>query len=1283
MKSLARLAVLLLAAAAPALAANVLVVYDGPRGASEAFKTARTIEGLLGHFRTAPPVLLPLGEYAPGAALEADFVFVTFEEDPEDLPPAFLRDLAATRAVVTWLGLHAGQLAQAAPGRWSFRAEEWEERPDWTISYKDEDFPKEDAGLTPLRLDPERPAAVLATVRDATGRTLPYAVHDDNLWLFADSPFSYAMEGGRYLVFADLLHDILGQDHPAARRALVRIEDVNAWSDPGALESIGSFLRGRRVPFQVAVIPISIDPGEQAQATLSEAPAVVRALRGMVERGGSVVLHGVTHQSRGVSGDDYEFWDDIAGVPIPHESADWVDQRLRRGLNECFRNGLYPLAWETPHYSASQDDYKAFARYFGVLYDRVMAAELSGTQQLFPYPCRLPGVDALVVPENCGYVEVEKPDPGPVLAAARRTRVVRDAVASFFFHPFVPRKHLRAIVDGMRGQGWEFVSLRDFPCVTRTESHWVSSASGERRVTAANQYVHRVRFAAAGGPSLERYGDRRERGEISGAETLRPGEFDVLEAVDFLPEARPGLWASVRGAVRSLFRGREARPAVPLARALVLSGTEVSDAASNEEASFAFVLRIFGLHPDTREARGLTAESLRPYTLVVVPAAAARAMGDFEANALFGFVEAGGTLVAAERTAFAERLGIAFDPKPVRVSSVHDLSFPVRDLQWSPPAEVYAPDAPNVSVVTRDAASEAPVAIVVPRGRGRVFFLAAAFDPFTRFGTSRYAYFPLHLRSTLGVGFNVRRNTLEFYCDPGFHPTASREKLVEQWRDSGVRVIYLAAWHFYASYEFDYAGFIDLCHRNGIAVYAWFEFPQVTPRFWDEHPEWREKTLGGGDSRSSWRLQMNLANPAARAAALAFFGGLVRKHDWDGIVLAEMSFDTNKGAADPSKFTPMNADAREAFRRESGFDPIDLFDPRSPRFFRADPAAFQAFLEFRRRLTVGLHEDFLEEAERAKADKGRDLEVVVTTLDSVLHPEIVEECGVDSRDIAALMARFPFTLQVEDPARSWAGAPTRYRDLAAAYAGLGIDPKRLMFDINCIARDVSATRLPSSLPTGTELAATVFYASFSSGRAAVYSEFTVPPFDMDILPYVMGADVDIRRRGDAYIVDAGEPVTLTVNRPELRPELNGAPWPFYGPRGISLPSGRSTLRFAPAGWLETRGLAPRMSFGGDVERLERRAGDYVLTYRAPFPVPIEFNRPPSGLRLDGAAAPVPKDGGDLVLPKGRHVLEIRPESTPSRAVGVVGYLSSSVFFWAGLLSIPLLLAIYIHAKVKG
>jgi hypothetical protein len=194
----------------------------------------------------------------------------------------------------------------------------------------------------------------------------------------------------------------------------------------------------------------------------------------------------------------------------------------------------------------------------------------------------------------------------------------------------------------------------------------------------------------------------------------------------------------------------------------------------------------------------------------------------------------------------------------------------------------------------------------------------------------------------------------------------------------------------------------------------------------------------------------------------------------------------------------MNDDVRRAFRQRAGFDPMRLFDAGSRYYLARNRGAWRRFLRYREEIVLGWHRRVLEELEPAR--RARNFEVIVTVLDS-LHGDYVRPAlGVDARRIAALMRRFSFTLQVEDPAHDWAGPPDRYLRFAKAYRKLVRDPRRLMFDVNVIAdRDIAHTALPSATATGAELMETVAAAAASSGRVAIYSEHTVPAHDWILL----------------------------------------------------------------------------------------------------------------------------------------------------------------------------------------
>src|SRR5262249_30032344 len=390
-----------------------------------------------------------------------------------------------------------------------------------------------------------------------------------------------------------------------------------------------------------------------------------------------------------------------------------------------------------------------------------------------------------------------------------------------------------------------------------------------------------------------------------------------------------------------------------------------------------------------------------------------------------------------------------------------------------------------------DSESKQVLALAGGHGSGRYLYLAAPLDPHTADATSHYPYFTEYLLEGFRLREGPRSPTLEVYFDPGYRENMSLDRLAVLWRQSGIRAIYAAAWHFYPRYEFPYDRLIAACHRNGISVYAWFVLPEVHAKLWEEHPEWRERTATGADGRVGWRYLMNLENPACMRATLEWMKALLEDQAWDGINVSELNFDADHNDyLRPDHFVPMNAEVRAAFRVRAGFDPAELFVASSEHFHRRDPRGLEKFLQYREDIVTRWHEQVLEAL--APLARGRGWEVIVTMLDSLHSRHVSPALGVNSRRIAGLMDRFDFTLQVEDPSEHWAGSPERYRAFAQTYRKLVRDPRRLVFDVNVVPdRSVEGASLPSERATGTELARAVAAAASRSGRAALYSEHTV------------------------------------------------------------------------------------------------------------------------------------------------------------------------------------------------
>lgn len=479
--------------------ANTLVLYDttGPYAwLGEAYATQ--VANLVSHFGswTAHPV----ASYATGELSGYSAVVYVGSTYDEPLPVAFLDDVLNTNVPVVWMYDNIWQLTArhgAFAGAYGFTWRQFDFAAVAEVRYKGTSLTRStlnNSGIMDYVVtDPTRARSLADAVR-ADGTTFPWAIRSGRLTYIGEIPFAYIGHDDRYLAFADLLFDALAPATAIRHRALVRIEDVGPTANPKDLKAVADYLSRRKVPFTVGVYPEHRDPlgvysgGVPEVKRLRDAPAVVDALRYMQSKGGTLIMHGYTHQYRamanpynGVSGDDFEFF--LAHVdaedyvrydgPVPEDSAEWAGGRIDASYAEFAAAGLArPTIFEFPHYAGSATDYAVVASKVGPRYDRGLyfPGVLSGgpadhsriVGQFFPYAVR-DVYGSAVVPENLGNVELEEYNhnppryPADILASAQRNLVVRDGVASFFFHPFLGMTYLRQVVEGIQSMGYTFV----------------------------------------------------------------------------------------------------------------------------------------------------------------------------------------------------------------------------------------------------------------------------------------------------------------------------------------------------------------------------------------------------------------------------------------------------------------------------------------------------------------------------------------------------------------------------------------------------------------------------------------------------------------------------------------------------------------------------------------------------------------------------------------------------------------------------------------------------------
>lgn len=395
---------------------------------------------------------------------------------------------------------------------------------------------------------------ILATARHSkTNEKTPYAVRSGNLWYFADSPFSFSHYEDRYYILADLLWDIMSEEAPTEKVALVRVEDVAPNTNMEGLKWAIDYFAEENVPFSLAVIPLYIDMvGDESTnnnpsyAPITKYPELTSLLRYAKANQGSMIMHGVAHAVGnlvsgydGISGSDYEFWLYPENGPLPFDSIDWLTQRLDRGI-KVFRDlGIKPAAFEVPHYAASAMNYMVFAKMFRWNYHRSIyfpmniesdtalpehlmafncdpkecAQERRGILQNIkvqadyeqfsgipvPYIVWKDAYGQAVIPETLGMIDFAFYDPNTwrpistpddVIRRAKKLRVIRGAMASFFWHPHmlnqnaryyqqVPgsfekiggKNSLKLVIKGLKKLGYTFKSIEDKSVFPDVEIH--------------------------------------------------------------------------------------------------------------------------------------------------------------------------------------------------------------------------------------------------------------------------------------------------------------------------------------------------------------------------------------------------------------------------------------------------------------------------------------------------------------------------------------------------------------------------------------------------------------------------------------------------------------------------------------------------------------------------------------------------------------------------------------------------------------------------------------------
>lgn len=495
------------------------------------------LQNLMGHFPELQQIVSPIDNYKKGDIEKCRATIYVGSHYDSKIPDDFYADYINTQKNVAWLGYniwrkpelaqvfgykytaltqldrgHLDYLGKPTFFKWvDYKGERFHKFGDWSTSDPSTFLSAfEMIELTPQNLVSNDTQVLATCTHNGIDKTIPYILRNKNHFYVADVVFSFMHEADRYMIFTDVLFDILNLPPRHAKKyAAMRIEDVNSMMPLHLLHTFSDTLTAHNVPINVSIIPFFFDPfnlagraPNQEFVGVSQNVSFVQWIKEIQAKNARFIWHGITHQYErihnpfsGISGADFEFWDANNNKPVEKDSPSWLLNRMYDGFYELNKIGIKPMIWLTPHYQASTLDNILFGHVMPWTMGRVIynnynltsppitrsnshwftdtnidtqkkrIQDLSNIEytitspwwngQIFPYEIYGDIHGQRILPENLGNSQpfknafvVRPRSVQEMVADAKRNLVLRDVWASYFYHPFL----FNSYDNGGRGQ---------------------------------------------------------------------------------------------------------------------------------------------------------------------------------------------------------------------------------------------------------------------------------------------------------------------------------------------------------------------------------------------------------------------------------------------------------------------------------------------------------------------------------------------------------------------------------------------------------------------------------------------------------------------------------------------------------------------------------------------------------------------------------------------------------------------------------------------------------------
>ncbi|HEK9102791.1 polysaccharide deacetylase family protein [Bacillus pfraonensis] len=446
---------------------KVLVLYSTENG--QVTNNIQILNTLLGHF-TGDVTLKNANQSMEHIAQSSYTHVIYIGEKREHLPDGAKQFLESFSGPLLFLGQNIEQFSS----RFSFITLKEEQVQIRNLQYPTRHFKNslhEERLIQQFDTTGEPPIAYAI----GSNGTYPFIVKQNQSYYVATSQlFDWT---SHYV--GEMLFSYFGQQPETSKhRAYLRLEDVHPAADPKQLQTIAELLKEKNIPYMIAVIPVYKDPNTGKTIHFQDKPELLDVLRFMQNNGGSIIMHGYTHQFYdSETGEGFEFWDIKTDQPIRYPNHEmpktirdfkskeaydkymknaknfeeaYITERIEKGIEELTLAKLYPLAFEAPHYAISQKGYEILSRYFSTYVGQLQLEDTTWKAMHAPAfpskPSFLHGMNLL--PETVGFIEPNQPHAASKMKEhALSVTKLSDGIIGAFYHPYLGVKPFKELLN--------------------------------------------------------------------------------------------------------------------------------------------------------------------------------------------------------------------------------------------------------------------------------------------------------------------------------------------------------------------------------------------------------------------------------------------------------------------------------------------------------------------------------------------------------------------------------------------------------------------------------------------------------------------------------------------------------------------------------------------------------------------------------------------------------------------------------------------------------------------